>query len=527
MTHTPFAFAPWLSPHHLASMQRGIEKEGLRMASNGYSAKTPHPVGLGSKLSHPYITTDYSENLLELITPPAPSIDTALQTLTKLHILVHQQLAEGELMWPLSMPCMLSDDDSDIPLADYGTSNIGKLKTLYRLGLGVRYGRKMQTIAGLHYNLSIGDDLFVAWQQCLGNKSPLTAFKNQQYLALIRNFKRLSPLVLYLTGASPSVCACFVKGREHHLIPLSDSQTTYYAPYATSLRMGKLGYTNSVQKALDIRYNTLDEYIAGLRQAIYTPFADFGAIGVDDDKGNPIQINDHILQIENEFYSPIRPKQNTQTGETPTDALKARGIAYVEFRAIDLDPYVDIGISRTTACLLECVALYCLLTPSAPLLPDEEQIIAENIERVVNDGRNPATHIIADGQSVLLSTWLHQHLNAMLPLSQLLDECHQTQAYSQAIHTMQTLVHDSKLTPSARIIQDSLAYGSTWKLGAALAKAHQATLIAQGLSDEDALYFDNIAKQSWQEQAELEQDTTPFADYLAPYRQTRQQKAED
>ena len=206
MTHSSFTLPTWFVPHLVAGMQRGIEKEGLRMQPDGYSAKTFHPTKLGSKLTHPYITTDYSENLLELITDPKPSIKEALDMLRDLHVLVHRSLENDELMWPMSMPCMLSDTDSDIPLADYGTSNIGKLKTLYRSGLGVRYGRKMQTIAGLHYNLSIGDDLFTAWHHADGCDRSLSDFKNDKYLALIRNFKRLTPLVLYLLGASPAVC---------------------------------------------------------------------------------------------------------------------------------------------------------------------------------------------------------------------------------------------------------------------------------------------------------------------------------
>ena len=311
MTQFTFTLPHWFDASLLAGVQRGIEKEGLRMQPDGYAAKSFHPAKLGSKLTHPYITTDYSENLLELITPPYQTIDGALEMLTKLHIAVHQSLENDEIMWGLSMPCMLSDKDEDIPLADYGTSNIGKLKTLYRSGLGVRYGRKMQTIAGLHYNLSVGNDLFGKWfnqSETNGTDDDFVQFKNAKYLALIRNFKRLTPLVLYLLGASPAVCGTFLSGREHGLIPLGES-CSFYQPNGTSLRMGKLGYTNSVQEDLDIRYNDLNEYIAGLRRAIGTPFADFAKIGVDDDNGNPIQINSHILQIENEFYSPIRPNQ--------------------------------------------------------------------------------------------------------------------------------------------------------------------------------------------------------------------------
>lgn len=522
MINTPnisFALPSWLKPEHLVNLQRGIEKEGLRMAGTGFSAKTPHPYVLGSKLTHPYITTDYSENLLELITPPYQTIDDALNMLTKLHILVQKSLQNNEILWPLSMPCMLSDNNDDIPLAEYGTSNIGKLKTLYRSGLGVRYGRKMQTIAGLHYNFSIGDELFNAWHKTSGNTLSFDEFKNDKYLALIRNFKRLSPMVLYLTGASPSVCACFVAEKTHELQPLNDKKNSYYAPYATSLRMGRLGYTNSVQKNLDIYYNELTEYIANLRRAVRTPFADFTAIGIDDKNGNPIQINDHILQIENEFYSPIRPKQVTKSGETPTEALAKRGIAYIEFRAIDLDPYQAIGISKQTACFLEILALYCLFMPSAPLYKNEENEISQNTETIVNNGRDDKITICTNNEQVNFKDWLINHLTAMNDIAKMFDIYYETSCYTNALAAMQSYAINSNLTPSARLVTDSLELGSTWQVGKALGEQHRKTLLDTPMSDDEWANFEQIARQSWDEQKQLEaQDNTPFYDYIQQYR---------
>lgn len=515
---TPFVLPSWFVPKLVAGMQRGIEKEGLRMQPDGYSAKSFHPAKLGSKLTHPYITTDYSENLLELITEPKSTIKDALDMLRQLHVLVHRSLENEELLWPLSMPCMLSDDDEDIPLADYGTSNIGKLKTLYRSGLGVRYGRKMQTIAGLHYNLSVGDDLFAAWADS-ENCADLQAFKNEKYLGLIRNFKRLTPLVLYLLGASPSVCGCFLTGRSHTLVALNDSGCTYYQPNATSLRMGKLGYTNSVQEDLDIRYNELGEYIHGLRKAIGTPFAEFSSIGVDDADGNPIQINDHILQIENEFYSPIRPKQVTQSGETPTQALESRGIAYVEFRAIDLDPYSDIGIKVSTACFLEVLALYCLLSPSPKLLPAEEKCLSANVEAVVNHGRNEQTTITTQHGTQNLHAWIAGELNQMQAIANAFDEYHEGNDYRTALTMMLGKAINPDFTLSAQIEADSKRLGSTWQLGQMLAKKHQNALLGHALSAEDELMFANLAVQSFADQQKLErQSTEDFYEFIQSYR---------
>lgn len=518
MTTSPFALPAWFAPHLVAGMQRGIEKEGLRMQPDGHSAKSFHPAKLGSKLTHPFITTDYSENLLELITEPKSTIKDALDMLRELHVLVHRSLENDELMWPLSMPCMLSDDDNDIPLADYGTSNIGRLKTLYRSGLGVRYGRKMQTIAGLHYNLSIGDDLFTAWANS-ENRSDLSAFKNEKYLGLIRNFKRLTPLVLYLLGASPSVCGCFLTGRTHDLVPLTESGCTYYQPNATSLRMGKLGYTNSVQEDLDIRYNDLGEYIKGLRRAIGTPFAEFSKIGVDDENGKPIQINDHILQIENEFYSPIRPKQVTRSGETPTQALESRGIAYVEFRAIDLDPYSDIGIKVSTACFLEVLALYCLLAPSPELLPDEEKRLGANVETVVNHGRSHGTTITTDKGETSLHAWIGDRLGEMMAIADAFDEYHEGNEYRTALTMMLGKATNPDFTLSAQIESDSRRLGSTWKLGQLLAQKHQKSLLNHSLSSEDELKFANLAVQSFADQQRMERESTQdFYEFLQDYR---------
>lgn len=515
-TCTSFALPTWLTPKTLRGMLRGIEKEGLRMSPEGYIASTQHPAKLGSKLTHPYITTDYAESLLELITEPKSTVKDALDMLRDLHIVVHNALSDGELFWSMSMPCMISEDN-DILLADYGTSNSGKLKTLYRHGLGIRYGRRMQTIAGLHYNLSFGDNLFSAWQQQLGDTQSLTDFKNAKYLGLIRNFKRLSGMVLYLVGASPAVCACFLKGRDHPLQPLNAS--TYYLPNATSLRMGKLGYQNSVQDDLDIRYNSLDEYVAGLRSAIHTPHPNFTALGLDDDTGNPIQINDHILQIENEYYSPIRPKQITQAGENPSDALAKRGIAYVELRAIDLDPYSEIGISLNTACFMEILALYCLLLDSPELLPTEDALLAQNQEKIVNQGREPNLMIDTMDGEILFKTWITQHLLCMRGVAELMDVTYGSNDYRNAWQSMMAKAQNPDNTLSAQVLADTKHFDSSWQFGKSLAQMHAQRLKNQGLVPEQMAYFEQLAKDSVREQADIEQrDTQDFYAYVSQFR---------
>ncbi|MDM1283261.1 glutamate--cysteine ligase [Acinetobacter towneri] len=511
----------WVDAALLQGMLRGIERESLRMQSDGFLSQQAHPQALGSALTHPHITTDYSEALMEFITPPQSSIQHALDYLRDIHSVVHQHLGEGEKLWPLSMPCMLDETDDGIPLAQYGSSNIGRFKTLYRRGLGVRYGRRMQTISGVHYNLSFPEHLFAALQQHESDEQlkalSLQDYRSHRYLGLIRNFIRLTPLVMFLVGASPSVCQCFMTGREHHLLPLL--RGTLYLPYATALRMGNFGYQNSAQKKLGIHYNDLTGYLDGLQKAVKTPYLPFSRLGLDDATGEPIQINDHVLQIENEYYSLVRPKQVPQEGETPSQALANRGIGYVELRAVDVNPYSPIGIDEHTAGFLEVLALYCLLQDSPALLDAEQSIIEKNQTEVVNRGRAPNAHIQESDVKTPIEAWGQQYVTAMQPLAALLDQSYATQLYSQALERMMVRLHEVDETLSAHMIADTIRHGGTWGFGSYMAQQHAHAYEQHTLRPETQTYFDEIAVQSIQQQQQLEQaQGLSFADYVAQYR---------
>ncbi|WP_180111461.1 glutamate--cysteine ligase [Acinetobacter sp. YH12136] len=511
----------WVDAALLQGMLRGIERESLRMQSDGFLSQQAHPQALGSALTHPHITTDYSEALMEFITPPQSSIQHALDYLRDIHSVVHQHLGEGEKLWPLSMPCMLDETDDGIPLAQYGSSNIGRFKTLYRRGLGVRYGRRMQTISGVHYNLSFPEHLFAALQQHESDEQlkalSLQDYRSHRYLGLIRNFIRLTPLVMFLVGASPSVCQCFMTGREHHLLPLL--RGTLYLPYATALRMGNFGYQNSAQKKLGIHYNDLTGYLDGLQKAVKTPYLPFSRLGLDDATGEPIQINDHVLQIENEYYSLVRPKQVPQEGETPSQALANRGIGYVELRAVDVNPYSPIGIDEHTAGFLEVLALYCLLQDSPALLDAERSIIEKNQAEVVNRGRAPNAHIQEGDVKTPIEAWGQQYVTAMQPLAVLLDQSYATQLYSQALERMMARLHEVDETLSAHMIADTIRHGGTWGFGSYMAQQHAHAYEQHTLRPETQTYFDEIAVQSIQQQQQLEQaQGLSFADYVAQYR---------
>jgi len=268
----------------LTGIARGIEKEGLRVAVDNHIAQTMHPELLGSTLTHPSITTDYSEALLEFITPKNESIDGTIQYLTDLHRFTVKNI-DDELIWPSSMPCKLDGDDS-VPIAEYGSSNIGRLKHVYRQGLGLRYGRIMQSIAGIHYNFSLPDSFWDVYYEklkkadspCTANNASLQDFKSANYFSLIRNFRRYSWILAYLFGASPVLDKSFLNGRKHELDEFSDE--TLGLKYATSLRMSDLGYQNSAQESLHVCYNSLEDYVTTLAKAMTLKYPKYEKIGI-------------------------------------------------------------------------------------------------------------------------------------------------------------------------------------------------------------------------------------------------------
>lgn len=520
-THSSSVIPNWVDASLLTGMLRGIERESLRMQSNGFLSQKNHPKALGSALTHPHITTDYSEALMEFITTPHNTIAAALNELRDIHTVVHQHLEAGEKLWPLSMPCMLDDDEENIKLAQYGTSNIGRFKTLYRHGLGVRYGRRMQTISGVHYNLSFPEELFAELKQHESNPElkqlSLQDYRSHRYFGLIRNFIRLTPLVMYLLGASPSVCRCFLTNRQHHLQPLVKG--TLYLPEATALRMGRLGYQNSAQKQLGIHYNDLHDYLDGLQKAVHTPYPPFTDLGLNDQNGEPIQINDHVLQIENEYYSLVRPKQVPEAGETPSQALKNRGVGYVELRAVDVNPYSEIGVDEITAGFLESLALYCLLQDSPDLFDEEQEQVDRNQTEVVNRGRATDAKIEEGHTTTSLQAWAQKHLDAIKDCAVLLDQMSATSLYQDALHIMQQRLDHVDATLSSHVIEDTLKYGGTWNFGSMMAEQHVHRYDQHQLSQERAEYFEQLAQTSLQKQSQLEQDNdTSFEQYLAQYR---------
>ncbi|MAL97242.1 MAG: glutamate--cysteine ligase [Alteromonadaceae bacterium] len=494
---------------------KGVEREGLRVDRNGFIAQTPHPVALGSALTHPRITTDYSEALLELITPVCDSTESLLHSLRQIHSYVQLNLGD-ELFWPNSMPCRI-DGDASIPIAEYGTSNVGRLKYVYRQGLAVRYGRVMQSIAGTHYNFSLPDAFWKQWQRLAADGQTLQDFKSEQYFWLIRNFRRRSWLVMYLFGSSPALDASFVAGRPHNLKRWDDQ--TWYSPKATSLRMGDLGYHNNAQASLNICFNRLDTYIETLERAIHTPWPAYEAIGLWRN-GEPIQINTNVLQIENEYYSAMRPKRTTQSGEKPSHALRARGVEYVEVRCLDLDPFAEVGISAAQVDFLDLFLLDCLLSESPAIDPRECDVLDNNFREVVNEGRRADLSLEVNKESHSLRDCGARIFDRLVPLAELLDRSSGRQQYTRALAVQRAKLDDDSQTASARALAAMESQGVgylEWSLG--LAENQQRALREEGLTVSEMEAERAAAEASLAATRQLEaEDGADFEAFLAHYR---------
>ena len=499
-----------LGAHRLQGIRRGIEKESLRSLAGGGLARTPHPAALGSALTHPHITTDYCESQLELITGVHAGVQDCLDELTRIHQFTYRTLADerygmgNEQLWVGSMPCGLPPDENII-IGTYGTSNIARAKSVYRMGLGHRYGRRMQTISGIHYNWS------------------MPGLSNDEHFALIRNFRRHAFLLLTLFGASPAVCPSFVEGRDHGLQRLSEN--TLYQPHATSLRMGRLGYQSEAQASLAVSYNSLEGYAASLHTALTEPYAPYEAIGIKNLGGEYNQLATTLLQIENEFYGTIRPKRVIRPGERPLHALRERGVEYIEVRCMDLDPFVPVGIAAPTLRFLDVFLLHCLLQDSPPDTPDEIAALGRNQHRTAAFGRQPGLTLERGGAEVVLLDWAMQLLDECTPLAVALDAVHATGDYSAALAAARDGLLDMDTLPSARVLDTMQADFGNAYTGFIKAQSTQTRqhLMALPWAPEQQAAFERMAQDSLAGRRAIEAaDTVDFETfrqaYLAPER---------
>lgn len=493
---------------------KGLEKESLRVSQIGELAATEHPDKLGSALTSKFITTDFSEALLEFITPAVSSTTDVMSFLSDIHQFAYKNIND-ELMWVSSMPCVL-DDKRKIPLARYGPSNVGKMKTIYRNGLGLRYGRNMQAIAGIHFNYSLPEKFWPIYKQNENNHDSMDIFRSSSYMSMIRNFKRYGWLILYLFGASPALCKSF--SPKSVGIPEYDKETLFQ-PHGTSLRMSDLGYTSQVQSNINISLNSLGEYVQNLRDAISTPEDSYNGFGLlRDDEYQQLSLNK--LQIENEYYSPVRPKRVALSGERPTTALERGGIEYVEIRSLDLNVFDPVGINQNTIRFMEAFLIYCLLEDSPMMTAADNNETTENHMNTANFGRDPDLLLTREGKNIGLKAWAQELMENILKIADLIDQSESCSEYVKSVEAQIELIKDSKATPSARVLQELNESGMSFAdYGLSLAekqKNYFSNLMP--LDTETDHLFKEEAQASLKKQMEIEStEQLPFNTYLDNY----------
>jgi glutamate--cysteine ligase len=495
--------------------RKGVEKESLRVSPDGVIARTRHPQSLGAPLTNEHITTDFSESLIELVTPPFGETWELLQYLCDIHQFVYRHL-EDELLWATSMPSAI-DGDASIPLAQFGNSNVGRMKTVYRHGLGVRYGRIMQAISGVHFNYSFSPRLWGVLADVNRSQQPRQDFVSEQYFGVLRNYRRYGWLVLYLFGTSPAVSNSFFTGRENTL-PALDADTGY-EPYGTSLRMSDIGYRNKNQSTLSVSVNSLAEYVRDLTRAIGTPYPPYEKIGVKVD-GVYQQLNANILQIENEYYSYIRPKRIAQSGERPTKALHRAGVEYVEVRALDVSAFDPVGVNQNKLRFLEAFLALCLLRESAPIGVSEQPALDANHLLVARRGREPNLMLRREGRDFPMIGWARELLDSMQGLCEMLDHGEPSKPYSSALEQQRAKIDDVEKTPSARLLTEMRQTGeSFFQLALRMSKLHKDYFLGLYPPNESRLgEFAAEAQESLEAQRSIEAaDRENFDAYLAHY----------
>jgi glutamate--cysteine ligase len=494
---------------------RGIERETLRYTPDGSIAMTPHFASLGSPLTNKWITTDYAEALMEFITPVSHDIDTLLAQLEDIHHFAQTKLG-NERLWPLSMPCYIADEN-DIELAQYGQSNSGRMKTLYREGLKRRYGSLMQIISGVHFNFSFPESF---WDALFGEQAEQqrSESKSEAYFGVIRNYYRFGWLIPYFFGASPALCSSFIKGRDTHL-PFEQIGETLYLPHATSLRLSDLGYTNSAQSCLRIGFNSLDEYLAGLNKAIRTPSAEFADIGIKVDNQYR-QLNGNILQIENELYAPIRPKRVAKPGEKPSEALARSGVEYIEVRSLDVNPFSPVGVNEEQVRFLDLFITWCALSDSDPMDNCELDCWRDNWNKVVKEGRKVGLElkIGCHGERLTLQEWAKRVFTELKMIAAHMDHALGGHAYTDVCHKLESWIDEPELTLSGQFLQETKKSGGLGAVARSLGEHYR----THNLAHRYRVYNDSIMEQevvdSINAQRDIElSDTVDFDCYLANY----------
>ncbi|OQY41659.1 MAG: bifunctional glutamate--cysteine ligase/glutathione synthetase [Fusobacteriia bacterium 4572_74] len=345
----------------------GIEKENVRVDSSGHLAMTKHPDIFGDKLKNPYITTDFSESQVEIITPSLDTIEETYNFLESLHDIVSLELKD-EYLWPQSTPPSLPNEEN-IPVSTFEETSEGNRAQKYRDYLSLKYGKQKQLLSGIHYNFSFKDE-FLNLLYKESKSSDFKLFKDKIYLKISRNFFKYRWLLIYLFGANPSIHGTYSKKCVGLLDKVAPDSFSY--PLGNSFRNGMCGYRN--KEVFDISYNSRKEYVEDIKKLI----------------------SQKKLISEKEYYSPIRLKAKDNTNLLKS--IEEDGIEYLEVRLLDLNPMIKTGISIDQLYFVHLFLLFCLFTDQDKLTKQETWEGNKNHDLVAHYGRKRDLELFNKGE---------------------------------------------------------------------------------------------------------------------------------
>jgi glutamate--cysteine ligase len=497
-------------------INRGIERECLRVNKQGDISQSSHPKELGSALTNPKITTDYAESLLEFVTGTSDSVEETLKELKEIHQFTVKNISSEEFFWGQSMPNKILNED-DIKIGEYGPSNVGQMKHIYRKGLKNRYGSLMQVISGIHYNFSFPKEVFQHLHQAEKSSLAMQDYITDKYFGMIRNIQRYGWTIPYLFGASPFVHESFLKNDCPNLKKFPNKDV-YYGQYATSLRMSEIGYTSNSQKSITVCFNQLSSYINSLKDAIETKYDDWVKIGVKVD-GEYRQLRDSIIQIENEYYGHTRPKRVVNSGEPPSKALSERGIEYIELRSMDINPNSDIGITSEQAYYLDLFFLFCLLEDSPSISKNECQDISKNQKAVILEGRDPNLLLSNNGQETSINSWGSSILDKMEKTLPLFSSLNLENEYDTMFKNIKLMFSDPGQTYSGKLLTNFKKSDKSYNdFFMNIAIPSKEKLFSEQLDSETYDKLSNMAQKSLAEKEAIERkETIGLDEYLENY----------
>lgn len=296
-----------------------IEEHRIQVGSKTLS-RQPHPRTLGDRRTQPYFQTDFSESQEEVVTAPELSTALARTHLHELQVMLSEELADDEIIWPLSMPPLLTDDDINF----LNTHFERPWYQDYRDRLLARYGSFQHIMAGIHVNFSPSEDVIDWYAQQHAITSPVVA-KNQLFFQIAQQVAGYRWLLTYLFGAAPvsENPADALPENRHEIQPVR------------SWRSSDFGFVNRPEILVD--YTDFNTHIQQIKQYI--------ANGEFYDKS--------------EFYGPVRLKASGDL-----DNLVQNGAEYLEFRMFDIDPFSQDGISQTALSFLHLLIIDAILNPT-------------------------------------------------------------------------------------------------------------------------------------------------------------------